>query len=410
MKAGILTFHAAHHYGAQLQAYALQQAIGGLGAEAEIVDYVRPDTVEAKALFRKLRSARDLLANLHTLLHHGALKLRAERFEQFVREQMRCSSRRYHDYPSLLADPPVADVFVCGSDQIWNPQIYREQDFDSAFFAAFAPKTRRISYAPSFGLPSLPLAHHAALRALLQDFSALSVREQHGETILAEVCGRDAVTVLDPTLLLDAAQWRAIARPPQMAGPYLLCYFISDPAPYAATVRDIARRLGLPIVSLCGARRTVPGTRQRVLDAGPREFLGLFSQAAHVLTDSFHGTVFSINFGRPFHTFAFAESGKARVSSRLQSILSILGLTDRMLTSASARPALSHLQSAAAPGQEASATMQEQGTPTTSQELEGLADSQAREMLAAERARSLAWLAGALAGGSEDAGGGRHGT
>ncbi len=103
----------------------------------------------------------------------------------------------------------------------------------------------------------------------------------------------------------------------------------------------------------------------------------------------------------------------------MQSILSILGLADRLLTDASARPALSHLQSVDAPVREAPVTMQEQGTPTTLQALEDLADSQAQEMLAAERAqemlaaeraRSLAWLAGALAGGAEDAGGGRHGT
>ena len=202
----------------------------------EIVDYVREDTVAAKRLFRPIRTVMDVLANLHTLLYYQSLHRRAERFEAFVTEQMRLTADHYRDNASLLADPPTADVFVCGSDQIWNPQIFREQDFDPAYFAAFAPETRKVSYAPSFGLPSLPLAHHAALRALVQGFSALSVREQNGEAILEEVCGRGSVTVLDPTLLLDAAQWRGIACLPQDDAPYLLCYFISDPAPYAATV------------------------------------------------------------------------------------------------------------------------------------------------------------------------------
>lgn len=332
MKAGLLTFHAAHHYGAQLQAYALYRAIARNGVEAEIIDYVRSDTMDAKRLFRPVKSAVDVLANLHTALHVKPLRQRANRFERFVSEQMRLSPRSYRTYADLETTPPAYDVYVCGSDQIWNPTIYREQDFDPAFFAAFAPSGRKIAYAPSFGLPDMPLPHHAALRALIQGFSDLSVREHNGEKILSEVCGREAVTVLDPTLLLEAEEWQAIAVPTPASEPYLLCYFISDPAPYATVVQTIAKRLKLRIVSLCGARRTVRGTRSAVLDAGPREFLGLFSQAAFVLTDSFHGTIFSINFSRPFYTFAYTGSGKAKVSSRLDNILEILGLTARLLT------------------------------------------------------------------------------
>ena len=332
MKTGLLTFHAAHHYGAQLQAYALMRAICDTGAEGEIIDYVRQDTERAKHLFRKMHTVVDVVANLHTLLHLTPLRRRTERFERFVKEQMRLSPQSYGTYAELEENPPVYDAYVCGSDQIWNPLIFREQDFDPAFFAAFAKSGKKIAYAPSFGLPDMPMAHHAALRTLVSDFAALSVRERNGEVILSEVCGRKAVTVLDPTLLLPAKSWKETAATVAETQPYLLCYFISDPAPFAPVVQAISRKLGLRIVSLCGARRTVRGTKRIILDAGPREFLGWFAQAAFVLTDSFHGTIFSVNFEKPFYTFAYTGGGKAKVSSRLDSILGILGLRDRMLT------------------------------------------------------------------------------
>lgn len=332
MRAGVLTFHAAHHYGAQLQAYALARAIAECGVEAEIIDYVRDDTRDARRLVRPVHSPMDVLANLHTLMHRSDLKRRLERFDAFVNTRMPHSARAYRTYAELASDAPVYDAYVCGSDQIWNPQIFREQDFDPAFFAAFAQRGRKIAYAPSFGLPDLPLAHHAALKSLVQGFAALSVRERNGETILADVCGRESVTVLDPTLLLGGDQWREIASPVRAEKPYLLCYFISDPAQYAADVQAVASAKGLRIVSLCGARRTVRGTRQAILDAGPEEFLGWIARASHVMTDSFHGTIFSILFDRPFHTFSFTGSGKAKVSSRLDSLLGILGLRERLLT------------------------------------------------------------------------------
>ncbi len=338
MKTGLLTFHAAHHYGAQLQAYALMKAVEACGSACEIIDYVRPDTEEAKRLFRPGFSPRSLLANAHTLLHHGALRRRAERFERFVRDDMTRSPRSYASYAALAQDAPVYDAYVCGSDQVWNPLIYKEKAFDPAFFAGFAETGRKIAYAPSFGIAEMPGAYHAELKARLDGFSALSVRERNGEAIIRGVCGRDALTVLDPTLLLGPDQWMRIAEPPHDQAPYLLCYFISDPAPYAPYVEAMARRLGLRIVSLCGARRTVRGTSRAVLDAGPREFLGLFAHAAYVLTDSFHGTVFSINLGRPFASFSLAAGGKKKVSSRLDSILGILGLSGRLVADAATTP------------------------------------------------------------------------
>ena len=330
MKAGILTFHHAHHYGAQLQAYALMKAVQKAGAECEVINYVRVDTIEGNRLFRKGLSARSLLSNANTLLNLDKLKKRYSRFESFVYKDMNLSDKFYESYEQLKSDTPEYDVYVCGSDQIWNPLIYKENTFDPAFFADFAKSGRRIAYAPSFGIDSIPEDRRELLKHYLDTFECLSVREKQGVNIIRDVAGREALTVLDPTLLLNGGDWSTVSEEPPYAEPYLLCYFITDARKYGSFVQALSEKYKLPVVSLCGSRRVVPQTRHTVLDAGPREFLGLFRNASVVCTDSFHGTVFSINFKKEFYCFESSQNSEKAVNSRLHSILERLGLLSRI--------------------------------------------------------------------------------
>jgi len=330
MKTGILTFHYAHHYGAQLQAYALMRAIGLLGADCEIINYVRADNIEASSLFRKGLSPRSVLSNLDTLMHYSKFRKRHERFNSFMRNEMKLSEKFYGSYEELVKDPPVYDIYVCGSDQIWNPLIFSEKNYDPAFFAEFAPGGRRVSYAPSFGISSIPEDKREQLAQMLAKFDHLSVREKQGEKIIREITGRDAVTVLDPTLLLTGDQWGSLAVPPVNSEPYILCYFITDARKYGQYVEAVSERYRLPVVSLCGSRRTVPQTSRKVLDAGPAEFLGLFKSASVVCTDSFHGTVFSINFKKEFYSFDSSNDPVKAVNSRQHNILDMTGLGTRL--------------------------------------------------------------------------------
>lgn len=332
MTTGLITFHAAHHYGAQLQAFALMHAIKNCGSECVIVDYVRKDTIEGKSLLKKNVSIRSLISNLHTMLNYQALSKRRKRFDDFVEGRMSLTKSKYSSMIELINDTPECDTWVCGSDQIWNPLIYKEQDFDPVFFASFTEKGRKISYAPSFGISKMPARYAASLRKYLKTFSALSVREKTGEDIINSVSGQTAVTVLDPTLLLDSKAWKEISFAPEFAKPYILCYFISEPTGLSEYIKNSANKFGLKIVSLCGARKTVQGTDKIILDAGPEEFLGWFANAAMVFTDSFHGTIFSINFQKEFYSFTFASGGKEKVASRLGNILNIFGLTERLIS------------------------------------------------------------------------------
>ena len=331
MRTGLITFHFAHHYGAQLQAYATMRAIQGLGHDCEIIDYRLPHTTRTNQLFKRGGGVRGMASDAHTALHYGAFQRRFQRFEAFVAEQMALSPERYTDFAQLQAAPPAYDVYVAGSDQIWNPYIFANQEFDPSFLLSFVKEGRRIAYAPSLGVPELPEDKAAQLREFLAPFSALSVREKRGQVLLRQAAGREARVVLDPTLLLTGEDWGALAAPPKRQGPYILCYFVSDPAEAAPYALALSQRTGWPIVQLAGARRKIEGASEIVFDAGPREFLGLFRHASAVVTNSFHGAAFSLQFRKNFFTSMSPRERGEPTFSRIYSLLSRLGCADRII-------------------------------------------------------------------------------
>lgn len=331
MRTGLITFHFAHHYGAQLQALATMKAIQRLGHECQIIDYRLPHTTRTNQLFKKSGSVRALASDAHTALHYGAFQRRFNRFEEFVAREMDLSPQRYTSFEQLRQAPPEYDVYVAGSDQIWNPFIFQDKQFDPAFLLDFVREGRRIAYAPSLGVPQLPEDKAAQLKRFLEPFSALSVREKRGQVLVRQAADRQAKVVLDPTLLLSGEDWGKLAVPPQHQGPYILCYFVSDPGEAGPYALALSQRTGWPIVQLAGARRKIDGAREIVFDAGPREFLGLFQHASAVVTNSFHGAAFSLQFKKDFFTSMSPKERAEPTFSRIYSLLSRLGCAGRII-------------------------------------------------------------------------------
>ena len=336
MKTGLVTFYHIHHYGALLQAAATERAVESLGSACEIVDYY---VDQDNALFRKPSGVGSAAADVHTALHYQQLKTRYDRFEQFAKAQLRISPHRFDSLEELCSAELPYDLILAGSDQIWNPAIFPDKKFDPVFFGTFSQR-RKIAYAPSFGIPHVPEEMEEELRQRLAAFSHISVRERQGQEIVAEVTGREVPVVLDPTLLLTAEQWAAMANTPggypgtgekNTPGGYILCYCISAPGALEPYIQTLAEKTGLPVVQLCGTRRRVHPKARCILDAGPAEFLGLFQNAAYVCTNSFHGTVFSVQFQKPFFTAVAPSELAAPERSRTFSILSRLGLTERII-------------------------------------------------------------------------------
>ena len=327
MKAGLVTFYHIHHYGALLQAAATERAVESLGGECEIIDYY---VNQNNDLFRKPTGVGSAAADVHTALHYKALRDRYQRFERFSKDHLRISGHRFESLEELRSAELPYDLILSGSDQIWNPKIFPDGRFDPVFFGAFSSR-RKIAYAPSFGVPHIPEGMEEELRSYLEQFSHISVRERQGREIVKEITGKDVPVVLDPTLLLTAEQWSAMAAPPDRSGGYILCYCISKPGALAPYIQRLAEETGLPVVQLCGIRQKVHPKAACVLDAGPSEFLGLFQNASYVCTNSFHGTVFSVQFQKPFFTAVAPSELAAPESSRTFSILSRLGLTERII-------------------------------------------------------------------------------
>ena len=326
MKTGLVTFFHIHHYGAVLQACATQRAVEQLGSECEIFNYY---VNQSNDLFRKPTGLGSAAADAHTALHYRAMKERYERFEDFSRRCLRISPQRYESFDALKSAPPC-DVYLSGSDQIWNPKIFPDGHFDPVFFSQFTAG-RKISYAPSFGIPHIPDGMEAELKGYLDGFSHLSARENRGQSMIREISGRESSVVLDPTLLLRQEDWSALSAEPALSGGYILCYCISKPGALEPYIRRLQAETGLPVVQLCGIRQKVHPKAECVFSAGPAEFLGLFRHAAYVCTNSFHGTVFSLQFQKPFFTAVSPAEMAAPEQSRIYSLLDRLGLTSRII-------------------------------------------------------------------------------
>ena len=220
MKAGLVTFYHIHHYGALLQAAATERAVESLGGACEIIDYY---VNQNNDLFRKPTGVGSAAADVHTALHYKALRDRYQRFERFSKDHLRISGHRFESLEELRSAELPYDLILSGSDQIWNPKIFPDGRFDPVFFGTFSSR-RKIAYAPSFGVPHIPEGMEEELRSYLESFSHISVRERQGREIVKEITGKDVPVVLDPTLLLTAEQWSAMAAPPDRYGGYILCY------------------------------------------------------------------------------------------------------------------------------------------------------------------------------------------
>ena len=328
--AGLITFHFAHHYGAQLQAYATMRAVEQLGTSCEVIDYRLPHTTGTNQIFKKGFSPRVFVQNLHTAIHKDAFMTRFQRFEDFVSQELHLSEAQYESVEQLSQCPPVYDTYISGSDQIWSPSVFADGRLDPAFFLTFAQKGRKISYASSFGGTPIQEEMRGELAEYLSSFDAVSARERQAQSLLEEILQRPVPLVVDPTLLLDGKDWAELAVAPSRTGPYILCYFISDYSDLLPYLEQVKGMTGYPVVQLAGTRRPVKNVDEVIFDAGPKEFLGLFQNAAYVLTNSFHGTAFAIQFEKPFYT---AVSPKERLhpeQSRTFHLLEIGGITDRL--------------------------------------------------------------------------------
>lgn len=347
-KIGIITILKVNNYGAELQAYATQAYLKKLGYDAEIIDYLfykNPQFIRTKRsapLFHfpfKKRLAEfvyPIWSQLKSLGNRRQQKLREQKFAEFHHKNTSMSVT-YRSIDELYGAHMDYDVYLTGSDQVWNPGIYSSV---APYFLDFAPHgCRRIAYASSFGVSQIPEEVRPYYAEFLSHYDAIGVREKNAVDLVYHIAHKTAEWVLDPTLLLSRNEWMRVASPVcvDTQSPYILLYELTPCDYIQQLAHDIKSKTNWQIIRICknASREDRDATIVNVIDAGPAEFLYLFSKASLIITNSFHGTAFSINFHRPFYTVLPLRKQN---NSRQRSLLELFGLTNRLLVEGAPYP------------------------------------------------------------------------
>lgn len=329
MKIALLTIHWANNYGASLQTFATVKALEKYG-QVTVLDYRSEYAAKGMQLIRWGLSPRDIL-RIGKDLFRLIPRYRAIRaFREFTFNRLSLSEKLCSD-DDFSSVAPEFDLFVCGSDQIWNPDIVSETgEIDEYYFLKFAEGKPRISYASSMGTHRYTATKKDQVGRLLSGFSAISVREKDSADYLGSMLARDVTAVMDPTLLLGHSEWLeafAIDSGDTADEPFILVYALKKDRNLKAVVEFYRKKLGLKIVCIDQDPFLNYKPDVHLKHASPEEFVQLFHQADFIITNSFHGTCFSVLFNKSF-VVCEPPSGK----NRIMNLLSVVGLSGRFVS------------------------------------------------------------------------------
>lgn len=340
MKVGIITIHNSPSYGACLQTFALWKYISGVGVDCEVIDLRRPThsdyrkskyfhPMRAQSVSWKGKTMSCIQRIIKYIRRNSSQSIRNQRFEYF--NQQIHFSKRYRGLDELYVNPPQYDVYITGSDQVWNPmQPYCMEPYFLTFVNN--PDSMKISYASSIGLDDLRPNEKEKFASWLEGYNAIGVREVAAQKLIASFSSKPTTRVLDPTFLLTREYWESITVVPEIKNPYILLFSLS----YHPRLIRFAHEMSLKTNSLLVIIAPDAGCLEQedcivVNDAGPKEFLGYIQDAGMTITDSFHGTVFSMLVGRGnFYTYIGKNNKKG---SRIIDLLNLFHLENHLLSS-----------------------------------------------------------------------------
>lgn len=345
-KVGIVSCYFKYNYGSMLQAYATQKILDDCNIPNETINLKNLDKEISK---RKRKYYLSQIFNfsfikakfgmvklkLYCKLANGKLgkniKIRNKKFKEF--QSKFNISKPFTEMNKICEEGRYTDVLV-GSDQLWLP-VNVVADY---YTLNFVPDNiNKISFATSFGVSSIPSKYKEQYKKFLSKIENLSVREEAGTKLVKDLTGKDATLVCDPTLLFNQEEWLEIQNPePIIKEKYILCYFLGKTIEYRKFAERLKEKTGYKIVSLNHLDEYVKYSDkfadEAPYDIGPSEFLNLIRNAEYVCTDSFHGTVFSLINHKKFFVFRrYKKQSKVSTNSRLDSLLNIVNLKERML-------------------------------------------------------------------------------
>lgn len=322
MKAAVITLHNMCNYGSQLQAYATQEKLRQYFDDVVLIDYRRPDTYGIRFLryFSKGNPVK-AAAVLPTLLHYKRL------FGDFQKEYIHLTNKTYLIEKDFENFEDIADVYFSGSDLVWNTGM--NHGVIPMYYLSFVSEGRpKYAYASSFGEAKLSAREIEQTKDYIRRFTKISVRESSGVSILKEQYRYpDAVQIPDPTLAFSGEYWRGLAPEPTNQSDYILVYSLNRNEALDKYAVELSKRTGYKLYRLCTRYDHMMRPGHSIVMPPVFAFITLIDHAKLVLTDSFHGTAFSMN----LETQPICVNPPA-CGERLKAFLTLLGEEDRLIS------------------------------------------------------------------------------
>lgn len=326
-KIGLVTFHNVYNYGGVLQAFALCHALKD--QKIECINYIQED-LEVKYSHKVYHPKRSLLQNIKHFVRYFILKkgvIKEEKINSFIAKYIPLSKEVYRTTTDAEKFSCNYDILISGSDQIWNPQ-FTGGKLSPIYLLEFGQKiSKRIAYASSAGAYKFSNEELINLTTSLSKYDHIGVREQFLKDQLDTKKTLDVKVVLDPTLLIKAEDWRSIQEPvSDLPNNFLLIYTFDDNMVCFESARKIADSMGIKVVFISNKKQGNKYVDITLSNVGVNEFVWLFDNAKFVVTNSFHGTTFSLIFRKNFYSIY-----KSNNPYRVLNLLSSLGLQDRLI-------------------------------------------------------------------------------
>lgn len=331
MKIALVTIHNANNYGAVFQAFALQEILKNYG-EVQIINYDNRHVSVSFDLIRFKPTIHGILGMGKDICRIFPRKRVITKFKNFIAENL-IQTKVYTEDELMNGAGSDFDLYVSGSDQIWNPTCISGDDYlNPIYLLGFTKQgARKFSYSSSMGAYKFEGDKKRQLAFYLSQFENLSIREKESASFVSKLLDRPVKHVLDPSVLLRPEDWLSKANISSentigFGEKYILLYTVPKVALISKAVEYFRKKLGYKIISIEQGLSAGAIVDRQIRDAGPKDFISLFAAAEFVITDSFHGVCFSTNFKKPFVAISPGKS-----VNRMISYLSLLGIEDRII-------------------------------------------------------------------------------
>lgn len=337
-KIGIISYHSDPNYGTMFQAFALAEVIKQNGGEPEYIQYetipyrspFKSVLVSVTKWFLKITGIRKRQITEYSFLKSKEFKGLIKKYNSFHEKYIPVSSKIY--YTNTVSETSGEyDFILVGSDQTWSPACNVNPNTPN-FLSFVKDKRKKRSYAPSIGSVHISDDYKSRLSMELTSFECLSCREYANARMLSSALGRNVQHVLDPTLLIQANEWKNIEQEVSMPERYILCYILGNKQCISDFAEHLSTAKGIPVYYMV-TRPDYFAKQNKLVDISPEQFLWLLRHASYVVTDSFHGTMFSINFNRNFYSFAkrVTNDSTGLDNDRIMDFLKLVGLQNRFI-------------------------------------------------------------------------------